>query len=236
MKKHYNLLILLLLVILIIGGCALKDKLLNKEITQKEVNSNLLLNLEFNNISDSSDYGNEVIAYGGSIIDEFYSFDGKSYLKINKDFNNKEISIGFWIKPTKRQNGFILANGPVTNTPSLSIYFDTFKRIKFNRGRESKYTEAGTIPFNNWTFVFITNDGITKFYVNGVKISEIDQEFEQNSNHTETYIGKGFECSSIYGSFRCSDSFFYGDLDDVRIYNEVLNEEKIKLIYEEIKK
>ena len=85
--------------------------------------------------------------------------------------------------------------------------------------------------------IVITNDGATtKFYINGILNDEDTQEFEKDTNHTETFIGKGFECSSIYGSFRCADSFFNGNLDDLRIYNEVLTEEQIKSIYQETKK
>lgn len=235
MKKQY-ILAVIMLAVLVIGGCAIKDKLFSKSIPQENPSSSLLLNLKFNDMIDSSDYNN-IIEGIANVNDGYVSFDGNSFLKINKDFNNNDISVGFWVEPIKRQNGFILANGPTTNTASLSVYFDTFKRIKFNRGKESKYTEAGTVPFNNWTFIFITSDGITtKFYINGILNNEDTQEFEKDTNHTEISIGKGFECSSIYGSFRCADSFFNGNLDDLRIYNEVLSEEQIKSIYQETKR
>ena len=86
-------------------------------------------------MTDSSDYKN-IIEGIANVNDGYVSFDGNSFLKINKDFNNKDLSIGFWIKPIKRQSGFVISNGPVTNTPSLSIFFEktserTFKPSKF---------------------------------------------------------------------------------------------------------
>ncbi|MBS3154949.1 LamG domain-containing protein [Candidatus Woesearchaeota archaeon] len=235
MKKQY-IIAIILLAVLVIGGCAIKNKLFNKSVPEEKSSNSLLLDLKFNDMTDSSDYKN-IIEGIANVNDGYVSFDGNSFLKINKDFNNKDLSIGFWIKPIKRQSGFVISNGPVTNTPSLSIFFDSFKRLKFNRGKQSTYSVTGSLPYDSWTFVFITNDGSkTKYYINGILKNEDNQEYIINTGHTETFIGKGFECSTIHRSFRCSDDFFYGNLDDLRIYNEVLTEEQIKSIYQETKK
>lgn len=241
MKKHYIIILILILAILIVGGCALKDKFIKKEMPV-QVNSSLQLLLKFDasSIEDLSDYHNSINKQGiFDFIDNYNKFDGKTtYIEVDKDYNkNKELSIGFWINPVNRQNGFILANGPVQNTPSLSIFFDTFKRLKFNRGKSAEYSLQDSIPFNKWTFVFITSDGTkTIFYINGIKENEFTQEVITNENHTKTYIGKGFECSTIHSSFRCSDTYFNGYLDELRIYNQVLSAEEIQKLYEETKK
>lgn len=242
MKKHYIiLLVLMFLIIIIIGGCALTDQFSKKE-TPKQVNNPLQLFLKFDatTIEDLSDYHNPINKQGNfNFMENYNKFDGKStFIEIDKDFNqNQALSIGFWIKPVKRQSGFILANGPVQNMPSLLVFFDSFKRVEFNRGRSPEYSSQDSVPFNKWTHVFITSNGSnTIFYINGVKQNEFVQETIVNSNHTKTYIGKGFECSTIHGSFRCSDTYFDGLLDDVRVYNQVLSLEEIQKIYDETKK
>ncbi|MBS3163206.1 LamG domain-containing protein [Candidatus Woesearchaeota archaeon] len=241
MKKHSGVLLVILLVIIIIGGCALKDRLLKKE-TPKQITNSLQLFLKFDasSIEDLSDYHNLISKQGSFNFTEDYNrFDGKTtFIEIGKDFNkNQALSIGFWIKPVKRQSGFILANGPVQNTPSLLVFFDSFKRVKLNRGKSSEYSSQDSVPFNKWTHVFITSDGSNAvFYINGIKQNEFIQETIVNANHTKTYIGKGFECSTIAGSFRCSDTYFDGYLDDLRVYNQVLSSDEIQKIYEETKK
>ncbi|MDD5650403.1 MAG: LamG domain-containing protein [Candidatus Nanoarchaeia archaeon] len=238
MKKHYVNPLILILIVLIIGGCVLTNNLLNKNTLPVEITAPLLLNLNFDDLKDSSDYNNVLENNGATLINSTIIFDGKSYIKVDKDFNNNQnLSIAFWINPTKMQNGFVLANGPTDNVPTLSIYFDSFKRLKFSRGKESVYTEPNTILFNTWSYVIITNNGeLTKFYVNGQKIDEVQQFVKYNENQTETYIGKGYECSSIHLTFRCADLFFYGKLDDLKIYNKILEDTEIKQLYNENKK
>ena len=119
MKKHSGVLLVILLVIIIIGGCALKDRLLKKE-TPKQITNSLQLFLKFDasSIEDLSDYHNLISKQGSFNFTEDYNrFDGKTtFIEIGKDFNkNQALSIGFWIKPVKRQSGFIMANGPVKN-------------------------------------------------------------------------------------------------------------------------
>lgn len=238
MKNHYIIASILISIILIIGGCAITTKLLNKDTTPVEITSPLLLNLNSDDLTDLSDYNNVIENNGAIISNSSIIFDGKSYIKINKDFNNNEkLSIAFWINPTKRQNGFVLANGPTDKVPTLFLYFDSFKRLKFSRGKELVYTEPNTILFNTWSHLIITSDGsMTKFYINGEKVAEIQQFVLSDENKTETFIGKGYECSQISGTYRCADNFFDGKIDDLKIYNKVLEDTEIKQIYNEDKK
>ena len=239
--KNNKIYLILLIIILIIGGCALKDKIIGKESLVVKETDNLQLYLKFDatTIEDLSNYANIITKEGNfAYANGYYKFDGEStYIKVNKDFNkNKELSIGFWINPDQRKSAFILSNGPTDNVPSLYMFYENVKRIKFNHGRESRFTGQDIIN-NKWTFVFFTSNGSeTTIYVNGVKDNTYSQDVLTDTNHTEFYIGKGYECTQISSTYRCSDSYFSGYLDELRIYDKVLSEEEIKLLYEETKK
>lgn len=235
--KHYILLILVL-VVFVISGCAVTNFTNKNNVKSEEITSPLLLDLKFDDLKDSSDYNNLIEGNGVLISNSTAIFDGSNYLKIYKDFNkNKDLTIAFWINPTKRQNGFILSNGPNDKTPTFSVYFDSFKRIKIHRGKESIYTESNTILFNTWSHVIITSNGeLTTVYINGEKVKQLQQFVRSDENETETFIGKGYECSQISSSYRCADSFFDGKLDDLKIYNKVLDDTEITELYKENKK
>ena len=233
--------LVLLLVVLVIGGCALKDKIIGKDqpVTNETDNLQLYLKFDAATIEDLSNYGNMITKEGNfAYSNGYYKFDGESaYIKINKDFNkNNELSIGFWINPDQRKSAFILSNGPSDNVPSLYMFYENVKRIKFNRGRKSVFT-GQDVHNNKWTFVFVTSNGSeTAIYVDGFKDNTYPQSVLTDVNHTEFYIGKGYECTRISSTYRCSDSYFSGYLDELRIYDKALSEEEIKLLYRETKK
>lgn len=215
-KRSYGLSIFILaLIILLFSIYAIRQKMVENNIIEQNIKSPLLLDLE----------------------DEM-EFDGNTtFLKFDADYNkNNEISIGFWIKPTERKNSFVMSNGPSDGEPSLYVIYEISKRIKFNRGKSSRYTKENSIPLNEWTYVFITNDGsITKFYINGELEGTFEQNYEKNENHREFYIGKGYSCSSIGSTFRCSEDYFRGSMKNIKIYDEVIDNEEILVIYENTK-
>jgi len=82
------------------------------------------------------------------------------------------------------------------------------------------------VPLNNWVHVAVTHDSdnITKIYINGqvdiTDSSTITQAFEDNDK--DLRIGY---------SGRYAD-YFYGGLDEVRIYNRALTSAEIEYLYE----
>ena len=241
--KNNKIYLILLLLILVIGGCALKDKIIGKEqtvVNKEPDNLQLYLKFDASTIQDLSTYNNSILRQGDfTYTNYYYKFDGKStYIKIDKDFNkNNELSIGFWINPDQRKDAFILSNGPTDSIPSLYLYYENMNRIEFTRGRELRFTELGSVSSSKWTFIFITSNGSeTTLYVNGIKDNTYPQNTIVNTNHTEFYIGKGYECMDVLSSYRCADSYFSGYLDELRIYDKVLSEEEIKSLYEQTKK
>lgn len=91
--------------------------------------------------------------------------------------------------------------------------------------RFSPRVELGT-----WTHIAATysSDGILQVYVNGVPGTV---NYEQGSALTGTlgtYVGDLLIGERLYANF----GPFYGDLDDVRVYNRALSAEEVKRLYD----
>lgn len=125
------------------------------------------------------------------------------------------ITLCAWIWPNREGDEvFICKNG--TNGYSFGIFYP---ELRFTTG--NIVTQGGTITKNIWNHVAVTSkNNETKLYVNGQLV--------------KTSINP-YSPSSIYGVFRIGglnvgNKMYQGLLNDVRVYNRVLNQNEILLL------
>jgi len=188
-----------------------------------------------------------------------YLFNGSSSLiKLPlTTFNSTTIgTISLWLKVNSFVNSnMIFSVGDSTGTVSLngnaySLYVgktsgnatqsqkfihSVDKRLCIDGEGEYKWFSDQSFSFdNNWYHIVVISDGTTtKYYRNGVEVTtmysepttEPDGEWIDDlcSNTNYFWIGKSKRVSETI--------FFNGKIDDIRIYNRVLNQTEINLLY-----
>lgn len=103
----------------------------------------------------------------------------------------------------------------------LAMYAYATANVSYDNGT------SGVIPLKTWTHVALTynsSDGL-RGYVNGVQ----DGTAAANGNLA---VGSTFlTIGSYYPNYVNGDRFFSGSIDDVRVYNRVLTNSEVKLLY-----
>src|SRR3989338_7463215 len=127
----------------------------------------------------------------------------------NEDFGTATGAIGFGVDSTEKL--FVLNQDGTTQRVFRSV--------------------AGAITSNVWTHVaatFNTSDQLAHLYING---SEVSGAYDSGSNLPIPNASSAFtwKIGSI-GDVQAFD-FWYGKLDDVRIYNRALSADEIKRLY-----
>jgi hypothetical protein len=94
----------------------------------------------------------------------------------------------------------------ITNTGQLALYATV--------NNSWKYSSVGSVPNGSWSHVAVTNDGTNvKFYVNGALNTTSAVVASANNPGTNPfYIGR-------QGSGTGNNNLFFGDLDQVRVWN-----------------
>ncbi|MBP9759117.1 prepilin-type N-terminal cleavage/methylation domain-containing protein [Candidatus Dojkabacteria bacterium] len=86
------------------------------------------------------------------------------------------------------------------------------------------YTAYGTVALNQWTHVAISMDstGLKTYYINGVNVGQ------------STYLPNTVDSGVLRIGTRISTptEYFNGFIDEVRIYNRVLNTSEVKALYD----
>jgi hypothetical protein len=102
----------------------------------------------------------------------------------------------------------------------------------------SQGLHTNTIPnINQWVFLTFTIDGNsgTKYYINGQLESAVENggnSFTLWNNLQDLYIGKSsLDTGNYYGISGSNGNFFNGAIDDIRVYNKVLNANEIDFLY-----
>jgi len=157
--------------------------------------------------------------------------------------STQEITIAAWVYTTtyEAQNSssfFAIVGKQVLARPDGSYLFGLWNdgaaaheigKLSFvvaSGGSAQTLYSNSLVPLNNWVHVAITRDSsnITKIYINGqvdvTDSSTITQAFEDNDKNLR-----------IGYSGRYAD-YFYGSLDEVRIYNRALTSDEIEHLYQ----
>ncbi len=158
-----------------------------------------------------------------------YEFNGNSnYLVIpNNVLNNNTFSVSAWIKPNSSgSDGMIIySNAGSITTGIISLWYSRATNSIFiynNYGLENQ-SMMDTISPNEWSNIVLTYNYPTrqaKIYINGeLKIS--DSDFSQTPPINITMIGAKSDNSK----------YFYGYMDEIKIYNRILSDSEIQSIY-----
>ena len=146
-------------------------------------------------------------------------------------------SFSFWMKTTETLTRVIFAvNGVTTGNREWGILIESGKiRAEINNAGQT-YLNVGIAPTkvnnNIWHHIVVTLDS-TQAASNEVKIwiDSISQSLTKsyNSDTSGNFINKGL----IFGRASSKLNYFNGALDDVKIYNRVLNQTEITNLYNE---
>jgi hypothetical protein len=201
------------------------------------------------NALDSSGYENHGTVFGATLAsDRFneknkaYSFDGKSsYIKCLRAglSGNPRISISFWVNTSINGLGEIIGwgaegisgadlrvqiNDKSGCTNGNNIAFDTYNNV---------VRKTAPITLNKWEHVVLIYDGRTSTNILSTKI------YKNNSELMSTCFSKIVSTTNIstkfpivFGKYHgtIQNNFFSGLMDDIRIYNRILEPSEIKYL------
>ena len=160
---------------------------------------------------------------------DFLQVDGTSL-----DFKGEEeLSFSVWIK-TSQQNGVILeqsnSNDPLLRTMRLSLENGNavFDLINEAGGSRDRVVSLNTLNNNSWhqITVNIAKDNIKLF---------IDGNIENPSSAAKTRSAFFTGGDIFIGASSNAQDFFFGELDEIHIWNRALSNEEVKTLYEAIK-
>ena len=175
-------------------------------------------------------------------INKALDFNGTSDLvDLPTQFTNSVGSIAFWIYPDAAGEGDFRGIFTQGNTGDIneSFWIALFSnntidfRIQSSAGNDVDVFSIPTIPSDTWTHVTLVNDGTNyKMYFNG---GEVDIDIDEDGT---ARAGDWFDTipttdvTTIGALIRTSEgNWFDGKIDDLRIYNTVLDQARINTIY-----
>jgi len=198
------------------------------------------------NVNDESGNGeNGTFINATSVADRFgnigkaYSFNGNGdYLKL-PNIVSRSFTVNFWVKTTQQAiSGSYWHNGNGLVDAEVCGYVNDWGtslidggKVAFGIGPDDITIKSlSTINDNKWYMVSATRDfpsGAFKLYINGnLENSGITGLNELNSAE---YIGVGNDPCGIGSNTR----WFAGSLDDIKIFNRVLSDSELQLLWEE---
>jgi hypothetical protein len=192
------------------------------------------------NANDESGNGNNGIVNGATLItDRFgnansaYSFNGFSgYLVLPNTFDFLPRTIDLWFNTVNANYSYSYGAIYQSDNPFLS-YGAIGVAIKDIDGKKrllltiAAVTDSFDLVTNSWYNIAMTADldNNINYYVNGGLIGS-----KKIVGYLTSYEGLS---KTIIGSSRFADGqFFNGKIDDIRIYNRVLNDSEINLLYQ----
>ncbi|MCK4919907.1 MAG: hypothetical protein KAS71_02610, partial [Bacteroidales bacterium] len=209
----------------------------------------LVAHYPFNgNPDDISGNNNHGTNFGASLInDRFgnestaYSLDGIDDKIVIPDLDLLQpASLSCWFKTDTLKNSYIFTSdfyddfGGVHNGLALEIWEGKLY-ASFGEGGSARYTgiNDSLITPAQWHNISVTwedNTGVINIYIDG----QIAPVSEFGNTVLTTAVNTGYE--DTFGADSNSDggpSYLFGELDDIRIYNRILNEGEIDSLYHE---
>lgn len=227
----------------------------------KKLGNGLIAYYPFNgNANDESGNGNNGVVNGAVLTNDrqgnaqsAYYFDGNySYIDLGNSLSikryQKDFTVSGWIKLNQFSSSYhsIILSNRNHNTPSKSGTFmgigglgsSLSKRFEFLKNSTVTndiytydYMSANTqINLNQWYFFCITYEylggasNVVKIYFNGNLESQKIMGETIDPEDIHTFLG----CEPVLSPIEYS---FYGNIDDIRIYNRVLNSEEVSYLY-----
>lgn len=181
--------------------------------------------------STSGAEGSDPVSFNNGVISNALSFDGGDYLTISSDPSlnlTTELTYSAWINWADLGDSqqYIFTNGNTQN--SLSIINDggaNDSLVEFSLnidGVVRTIVSTSTIPSGDWTHVTATYDGLEmRLYVDG--LLENNQSYPGNV--------RGF-LSDNYVGYSGVDSFYQGQIDEVKIFNIQLSNLEVLKLYQ----
>lgn len=151
-----------------------------------------------------------------------YSFDGNSYATVGDAdaWSPAAITASAWIYPTSSQTGNVVSKNQNNEwrfriNPNNTITF-------FDEGATNPVTTTQSVPMNAWSLVTVTGDSSgLQIYINGLL------SITKNS----AYLSQNTTGPLWFGTYSGTTEFFHGSIDDIRIYNRVLNADEAMALY-----
>lgn len=209
--------------------------LTDKEIHEfYDIDNSLILDLKFDTYDggktkDSSGNNNDGTYYSGTINQTNNRNDLPSHALnfdnaiLSSELNDSIITTSFWFKTDHKKIGLISSWGD--NKHDRSIYIDRSGNICSSvsklTGSVKTCTSDNNYADNNWHHVVQMLNGVNQFiYVDGEEKGKGDVVKSNFDTQNTIYIG-----------FVRDFTYFTGSIDDVKIYNRVLNQDDINALY-----
>lgn len=228
MRKHTALVIMVLFCISVVSAQNIN------------LNDSLKLFYPFNgNALDSSGNNHHGLVTGAILTtDRFgnqnsaYEFDGDfDRIQTLNSFDYQNRSVSVWIKPYipggigSNINVALVQDADALNYGQFLITFSNSMLTLKAGGNVGKYNEHN-FPLLNWYhFVLIRDSLHTYYYINGVMVGEPGVA---NGNGSYSYPNVNLV---IGGGRSLVNQFFFGKVDDLRVYNRVLTNSEIDSLY-----
>ncbi len=214
-------------------------------ITSKDLFDSLILYMPFSgNANDKSGFGHNGIVNGALLTDDRYGFKNRSYYfdgindyiiieNFGDAIQSQEITVSMWVKNLTSKAQFQLMLCPDDNRFAISAnYYHAGMNTTFwDFGWQGEGGDApGRLYFrpepvdtlwHHYVFLSSIAENTMKIYKdNSLLIDKNEPKELLNTSGRDLKIGSGDNAS-----------FFKGYLDDIRIYNRVLNPEEISALY-----
>lgn len=201
------------------------------------------------NANDGSINSNDGTAYGATltqdrdgVMNQAYHFDGNDEIRVPsstslESFTNA-FTISAWVKINQFNSNGIgqfpvidknISCPPTSGTTPFLLVAENgaagYDVQNINCGVQTMYGSSGTQPqTNQWTHVVAVYDGMNiKMYVDNILLGT-----NPNSGNIVSSTG---ELSIGHTMFGCNCSWANGDIDDIGIWNQALNENEIDNIF-----
>ena len=198
-------------------------------------------------VSDDSNNNNDGVVVGKTTfvsgkIDDSFNFDGASRIEFtDNSFNSQSKgTVAAWVNPSTAHNSVIFGAADSNTSTGLwrlgtAVSGSEVQFVVQSRTPSNVVKTIDTFPINTWTHVALTGSGNVadpwKIYVNGI---EVDVEATTGSNQARWWdsqlIGTG-DLRYDIGAWERSTgtiSYFNGEIDDLRIYDDILDADQIK--------